>query len=99
MTRQLTPMEEHAIEVESERQELLSALINDGNPENFEPESHGHHEALDRTHVQLSTWSDHIADHPFIVLHPKLFSMSRRIVDLMAELYQEIGQIEKETKS
>lgn len=50
------------------------------------------HEALDRTHVLLSAFADHVAEHPFIRQDRELRRMANRLVDQMSDLYQAIGQ-------
>ena len=57
----------------------------------FEVGSFGHHEALDRTHVQISMWDDFIVNHRFIELHPELLEKAIQIQDSMVDLYQAIG--------
>jgi hypothetical protein len=61
----------------------------------YEIGSFGHHEALDRTSLQISNWDDFIVNHRFIELHPELSKKAIAIEALMADLYQEIGAMEK----
>lgn len=60
----------------------------------FEIGSFGHHEALDRTHIQISNWDDFILNHRFIELHPELLAKAIEIEGLMVDLYQQIGSMQ-----
>ncbi|MDB4439925.1 hypothetical protein N9153_03270 [Planctomicrobium sp.] len=80
--------------LERDRQVLLAGLLEDDSHENFEVGSFGHHEALDRAHIQLDNWSQHLAEHPFVILHPDLFEKANVITGLMADFYQSVGALE-----
>lgn len=49
-------------------------------------------EALDRTHVTLCMFEEHLLTHPAIQYHPALKAKAEAISLSLAELYQEIGQ-------
>lgn len=68
------------------------------NDEQFAIGSFGHHEALDRTHIQITNWDDFIINHRFIELNPDLLEKAIKIQELMVDLYQEIGNKEWEEK-
>lgn len=50
----------------------------------------GQHEAGDRTHVCLSMFSEHIADHQFIKSSSDLSGLASEIESRLGELYQAI---------
>lgn len=83
-----------------EREELLSAacdeysLSQDELQERFGAESVGNHEAVDRIYLLSHTWQTHISEHPAILLDPEAFEKSLKVVELIEELYQHMGQKE-----
>lgn len=48
-----------------------------------------YHEALDRTHLVLDFFTDHVSEHPVIEKHFK--EEADKIGDALAGLYQKIG--------
>lgn len=51
----------------------------------------GQHEALDRCFMIQENFYEYIVKHPFILLDSRLFGLANKISDLMADLYQDIG--------
>lgn len=58
-----------------------------------------YHEVLDRTHVLLSTWEEHINEHQVVFNNEELKSKSEEIMDLIGEFYQLISNVEEENES
>lgn len=49
------------------------------------------HEALDRTHIAVDTFNEHIVSHPVIQQMNDLKSAADKASDALMELYQMIG--------
>ena len=50
------------------------------------------HEALDRTFLWLNQFCENVASHPVILASADYSERCEKITDLLAELYQDIGQ-------
>lgn len=57
----------------------------------FGPGTHGHHEALDRTSLVSSMFSDFVEDHPAVLLDPEAYALAAQAADFMAKLYCHLG--------
>lgn len=53
-----------------------------------------YHEALDRTYLIGSMVNDTLTTHPVYKKHKKLKKKINKVEDLLAELYQEMGDLE-----
>lgn len=51
----------------------------------------GRHEALDRCFMINSTVEDFLLYHPYIILRPECYRLAFQVEELLAELYQKIG--------
>ena len=59
-------------------------------------DSYSYHEALDRTHIQLSNLENALGDHPVILSEQSAKELYDKAVDSLAELYQLLGSISLE---
>jgi hypothetical protein len=57
------------------------------------PDQFHYHEVLHLTSVFQETWNDHIIESEWIKNNTTLKNKANRIGELMAELYQDIGEI------
>lgn len=64
----------------------------DFDPTKFAPGTFGCHEALHMTSVLVNTVSEHLVEHPAIMLNPSWHALAEKAADALAELYQAIGQ-------
>lgn len=62
----------------------------------FQLDSLGYHEALDRTHLILCNIDDFLLDHNVINMNKKLRKKVEKASELLADVYQSIGNIEFE---
>jgi hypothetical protein len=69
---------------------------------NMKPRRHKHqtsydpfsaHEALDRSHLLASVFSDFVAGHPFVVANSKLRREAEDLAERLAAFYQVVGQL------
>jgi Protein of unknown function (DUF2442) len=51
------------------------------------------HEALDRSHLLASVFSDFVAEHSFIAANPKLRREAEDLAERLGALYRAIGQV------
>ena len=52
-----------------------------------------YHEALDRAYIVNDIVNEHLLDHPVISTHKPLKKKVKKAVRLLAEVYQEIGNL------
>jgi hypothetical protein len=50
------------------------------------------HEALDRTHLAATFFSEHVQTHQFVEAHPALRKAAEQIGDLLGDFYQQVGR-------
>lgn len=59
-------------------------------------DNYSYHEALDRTHIQLSNLENAPGDHPVILTNSNAKELYEKAVKNLAELYQALGRIHLE---
>ena len=52
------------------------------------------HEVLDRSHLAVTFFSDHVEEHPYVQANPKLMRAAEKITGQLAEFYQFVGRRE-----
>ena len=55
-------------------------------------DNYSYHEALDRTHIQLSNLENALGDHPVILANSNAKELYDNAVENLAELYQVLGR-------
>lgn len=92
-------------EIEEDRQKALASIeeeYKDSPREGewrrlFLPGSYGCHELLDRVNI-CSTFIDAtLLGHPSCILQPEWFATASKIIAMLEELYQQVGQIHLST--
>ncbi|HEV7402941.1 MAG TPA: hypothetical protein VGO11_08450 [Chthoniobacteraceae bacterium] len=79
-------------EIEQHRLELLRDFQDGGEAaSDFAPGSFGCHELLDRTALMMHVLEEQVAEHQACVQRPDWFSLAYRAVELLNQLYQEVG--------
>ena len=81
-------------ESNKKRREAGKVLV--GNELMDEIDSYSYHEALDRTHIQLSNLENALGDHPVILAEKSAKEFYDKAVENLAELYRELGRISLE---
>lgn len=59
-------------------------------------DKYSYHEALDRTHIQLSSLEMALGDHPVIQSEPEAKALYDKAIEHLADLYQVLGRISLE---
>ncbi len=83
-----------ALDLERDRQQRLRDLAENGTEptlDEFRPGTFGCHELLDRTDCLVRLIDGWILSHPACLQRPEWFALADQALDLLAELYQQVG--------
>lgn len=54
-----------------------------------------YHEVLDRAHILLSIWENHINEHQIVQCNDELKKKSEEIINLIGDFYQLVANVEE----